>query len=127
MIRESRAVHICIVLALAMVAFDVSVYRLERYKTTAQAATPCDISRPLQSGETCYIPKITLIPEGPDCFRVNSFGAFACDDYIVDLPTQRIKLHDYPSCPWWIDAELWWREDCPQGKAPALPVPEELR
>lgn len=84
MIRESRAVSICIVLALAMVAFDVSVLRLER--------------------------------------RTREVHAFTA----IDAPGVTVYL-DTTTCPWWIPAETWWNDDCPTGKAPALPVPEGLR
>ena len=39
----------------------------------------------------------------------------------------RIKIHEYPTCPWWLDPEIWWREDCAGGLPPRLPVPEGLR
>lgn len=106
MIRESRAIHICIVLALAMVAFDVSVYRLEQHRATVYAAiavTPQDIVISNHGTTPLIISTVVL--------------------WTTEQQREQVRL--YPTCPWWIDAELWWREDCPTGKAPA--VPEALR
>lgn len=87
---EHRAIQICILLFVLVLAFDQWLYYRRRPMQQVQAASA---------------------PEGLNVFD----------------ELQRINARDYPTCPWWIDPELWWTEDCPMGAAPGVPVPEGLQ
>lgn len=59
-------------------------------------------------------------------------GAAALDGMAKMMPFEivvgNIHIIDTSAlCPWWIDPEVWWREDCTGGLPPRLPVPEALR
>lgn len=45
----------------------------------------------------------------------------------TDNEIRRAKIHEYPECPWWVDPEIWWSQNCDGGLPPRLPVPEGLR
>ena len=45
---------------------------------------------------------------------------------LSESETRRLKILEYPTCPWWTDPELWWNQSCDGGLPPRLPVPEGL-
>lgn len=70
--------------------------------------------------------------ETPTCVGAKPGNNYSCltSTWVLissDNETRRGKIHEYPTCPWWIDPELWWNQSCTGGLPPRLPLPEGLR